>query len=230
MGEVLAIAALVIYSCNIVVTKVASGRLDLNFGFLISVSMNVLFATVLFGGQLLIRQGDLHWDGYGFFLFVLAGIFSTYLGRWFFFDSIAKLGPAKASTFQTSNPLFTVIIAWLFLDESLSLLDIGAIATILFGLFLTSYVPGPSPSRRQRRRGTSPSRPRAARAGSPRSGPRRAPGSRCSRVSSWPSRAPRPTRWGTSCAEQRYRTGTSRSWAASSGRRPASSCTYRRVP
>lgn len=142
MGEILAIAALVIYSCNIIITKVASTRLDLNFGFLISVSMNVLFATVLFGGQFLIRRSDLHWDGYGFLFFVLAGVFSTYLGRWFFFDSIAKLGPAKASTFQTSNPLFTVIIAWLFLDESLSLLDLGAIATILFGLFLTSYVPG----------------------------------------------------------------------------------------
>lgn len=142
MGEALAIAALVLFSCNIILTKVASSRLDLNFGFLISVSTNVLFAAILFGGQLLLRQDRLGWDGYGFFLFVLAGFFSTYLGRWFFFDSIAKLGPAKASTFQTSNPLFTVIIAWLFLDESLSLLDVGAITTILLGLFLTSYVPG----------------------------------------------------------------------------------------
>lgn len=142
MGEVFAVAALVMFSCNIVLTKVASTRLDLHFGFLISVSMNVVFGAVLLGGQLLIRQGDLRWDHYGFFLFVLAGFFSTYLGRWFFFDSIAKLGPAKASVFQTSNPLFTVIIAWIFLGERLSPLSVAAIATILLGLFLTSYVPG----------------------------------------------------------------------------------------
>lgn len=142
MGEALAIAALVMFSTNIIMTKVASARLNLHFGFLISVSVNVLFGALLFGGQLLIRQDNLQWSGPGFLLFVIAGIFSTYLGRWFFFDSIVKLGPAKASVFQTSNPLFTVIIAWIFLDERLSFLDVVAIAIILFGLFLTSYVPG----------------------------------------------------------------------------------------
>jgi drug/metabolite transporter (DMT)-like permease len=142
MGEALAIAALTMFSVNVIITKVASVRLNLHFGFLISVAVNVLFGALLFGGQLLIRQGGLQWNSSGFLLFLVAGFFSTYLGRWFFFDSIAKLGPAKASVFQTSNPLFTVIIAWIFLNEGLSLLDVIAIAMILLGLFLTSYVPG----------------------------------------------------------------------------------------
>lgn len=142
MGEVLAVAALVMFSTNIIITKVASTRLNLHFGFLVSVSVNVLFCALLLGGQFLIRQDGLRFDGPGFILFLIAGFFSTYLGRWFFFDSIAKLGPAKASVFQTSNPLFTVIIAWVFLNERLSLPDTIAIATILLGLFLTSYTPG----------------------------------------------------------------------------------------
>lgn len=142
LGELIALGGLATFSANIIITKVASGRLNLHFGFLVSVSVNVLFAVLLLGIQSLLRGNWLQWDTTGFLLFLIAGFFSTYLGRYFFFDSIALLGPAKASIFQTSNPLFTVIIAWVFLDENLSFYDVTAIVLILFGLFLVSYVPG----------------------------------------------------------------------------------------
>ncbi len=142
MGEVLALAGLVMFSTCVILTKVATGRLELHVGFLIAVSVNVLFSALLLGGQLLLLQDAPQWNGRGFLLFLAAGFFSTYLGRYMFYDSVAKLGPAKASTFQTSNPLFTVIIAWVFLDEDLTTYDVTAVVLILFGLFLVSYVPG----------------------------------------------------------------------------------------
>lgn len=142
MGEVLALAALAMFSANVILTKVASGRLELHFGFLIAVAVNVLFSALLLGGQVLLLQDAPQWNGRGFLLFLVAGFFSTYLGRYLFYDSVTKLGPAKASVFQTSNPLFTVIIAWVFLDEDLTPYDVTAIALILSGLFLVSYVPG----------------------------------------------------------------------------------------
>lgn len=55
-------------------------------------------------------------------MFVLAGLFSTYFGRWFMLESIARLGAARTSVFQVTSPLFTVIIAWAFLGERLGLL------------------------------------------------------------------------------------------------------------
>jgi drug/metabolite transporter (DMT)-like permease len=67
-------------------------------------------------------------------------LFSTYLGRWLFFETIEKLGPTRASAFQITNPLFTTIIAWLFMDEKLGWLDLLNIILILFGLFLVSHV------------------------------------------------------------------------------------------
>ena len=140
-GESLASVALVMFSISTVLTKVASGRLNLNAGFLISVSVNVAFATLAFCAQLALRQEALHWNAFGFLLFLVSGAFSTYLGRWFFFESIARLGPAKASTFQVSSPLFTVAIAWLFLGESLSTAAIGAMALTLFGLLVVSVNP-----------------------------------------------------------------------------------------
>lgn len=144
MGELLAIGALLLFSLNVIITKVASGRLDLNTGFLISISMNVLFASLIFLGQWMYNGYSIEFHGWGFFMFMLSGLFASYLGRYLYFDSIAKLGPAKASTFMISNPLFTVIISWLFLHEQLHALELAAMFVVLLGLFIVSYKPAQS--------------------------------------------------------------------------------------
>jgi drug/metabolite transporter (DMT)-like permease len=141
MGELLAIVALIMFSINIIITKVASLRLNLNLGFLISLTTNVLFASLLFGVQFIFREEAFHWNTKGFFLFLISGFFATYLGRWFFFATITKLGPARASNIQISNPLFTVLIAWIFLGEQLNALDLFSVGVVLCGLFLVSYIP-----------------------------------------------------------------------------------------
>jgi drug/metabolite transporter (DMT)-like permease len=121
MGETLAILALILFSSNIILTKLATARLNINIGFLISVWVNFLFAVVLFLLQMIFfSDGNLEWHTKGLLLFLSAGFFSTYMGRWFFFETIDKLGPSRASTFQVSNPMFTTIIAWLFMGEKLS--------------------------------------------------------------------------------------------------------------
>ena len=141
MGEFLAILSLVTNSLNIVLTKVASERANHQLGFLISVTVNVLFASLLFGIQFLYQQESIDWNTLGFFLFLSTGFFNIFLGRWTFFDAIIKLGPAKASAFQVSNPLFTFLIAWIFLGELLTPVNLIGIILSLFGLFLLSYVP-----------------------------------------------------------------------------------------
>ncbi|KAA9011183.1 DMT family transporter [Niallia endozanthoxylica] len=141
IGEALALLALILFSTNIILTKVATARVNSNLGFLISVSVNVLFAALLLLIQFIFFDlGTIGWDTKGFFLFLAAGFFSTYLGRWFFFETIAKLGPTRASAFQVSNPLFTTIIAWGFLEEKLDSTDLSAIFLMLLGLFLVSYI------------------------------------------------------------------------------------------
>lgn len=142
MGELLAILALTMFSANIILTKVASGRVSVKFGFLVSVTFNVLFASLLVAVQFFfLQQTPFRVDYFALFIFFLAGFFSTYLGRWLLYDSVVKLGPSRASTFQTSNPLFTVLIAWVFLGEHLGAADIGAAIAILAGLFLVSHRP-----------------------------------------------------------------------------------------
>jgi drug/metabolite transporter (DMT)-like permease len=142
LGYLLASGALLLFTASILVTKVASNRLDLGLGFLIATSTNVVFSALALLVQMSLRQEGLHWDLRAFLMFAAAGAFSTYLGRWFFYESVVRFGPAKASIFQISSPLFTALMAWLLLGERLSVLvALGMVMTIA-GLMLVSYKPG----------------------------------------------------------------------------------------
>ena len=140
-GELLAFAAMVMFATNVIVTKLASARLAVGTGFVISVTVNLVFAALVFAVDLALRRSMFQWDAPGVLLFMLAGACSTYLGRWFFFEAIARLGPAKASLFQVSSPAFTAVVAWMFLGESLPLTTLLAIAATIVGLFLVSTPP-----------------------------------------------------------------------------------------
>ena len=141
-GELLAFAAMVMFATNVLVTKAASNRLDVGTGFAISIAVNLLFAAFAFAIELALRSETFQWDLHGVVLFMLAGAFATYLGRFFFFGAIARLGPAKASLFHVSSPAFAAIIAWLFLAETLPLPKVLAIVATIAGLLLVSTPPG----------------------------------------------------------------------------------------
>ena len=141
-GQLLALAAMLMFAANILVTKVASGRLDVRVGFVISVVVNFAFAALVFGVEIALRADRLEWDAAGVLLFMLAGACSTYLGRYFFFGAIARLGPSRASLFHVSSPAFTAVIAWLFLGEALRLPTVLAIAATIAGLLLIAAPSG----------------------------------------------------------------------------------------
>ena len=96
-GIALALIALAGFSANILVARVGGARVAINAGYLVAVSVNVLFAAILLVVELAVRSQPLQWSAKGTLLFALAGFFSTYLGRWFMYESVARLGPAKTS-------------------------------------------------------------------------------------------------------------------------------------
>jgi drug/metabolite transporter (DMT)-like permease len=141
LGYLLASGALLLFTASILITKAASSRLDLGLGFLIATSTNVAFSALALLVQMQLRTDALQWNLPAFFMFAAAGGFSTYLGRWFFYESVVRFGPAKASIFQISSPLFTAMMAWLLLGERLtSLVALGMVMTIA-GLMLVSCKP-----------------------------------------------------------------------------------------
>ncbi len=141
-GYLLSGLALLFFTTAILVTKAASSRIGLSIGFLVATSVNVVFAAAALGVQLLLRGEGLTWDGRAMLLFGGAGVFATYLGRWFFYESVVRFGPGKASIFQISSPLFVALITWLVLDERLPQLVVFGMVLALAGLMLVAYRPG----------------------------------------------------------------------------------------
>ena len=142
VGYLLSGLALLFFTTAILTTKAASSRIVLGTGFLVATLVNVVFAATALGVQLFLRDKGLSWNGQAVLLFVAAGAFATYLGRWFFYESVVRFGPAKASIFQISSPLFVALISWLVLDERLARPIVLGMAITLAGLALVAYKPG----------------------------------------------------------------------------------------
>lgn len=136
LGSLLAFVALALFATNIIVTRIAMRHLAIDAGFLIAVAVNVIFAALVTGVELARRGEPLRIEAYAFAMFALAGVFTTYFGRWFFFEAVARLGAARASTFQVSSPLFTALVAWAFLGERLSATTAAAMVVVVYGLFI----------------------------------------------------------------------------------------------
>jgi drug/metabolite transporter (DMT)-like permease len=141
LGYLLAVAALLFFTTGTLVTRAASSRLELSLGFLVATSVNVIFSAAVLALQWWLRPQDITWDTRAFWLFALAGVFATYLGRFFFYESVVRFGPAKASVFQVSSPLFTALIAWLLLGEAISMVVAAGMVLTIGGLMLVSAKP-----------------------------------------------------------------------------------------
>ena len=145
MGEALALLALLLFSTNVLVVKIASPRLGQDVGFLIALGSNVVFAALLFGGERLVRPDPfvIEWDAFA--AFAVGGLFTAYLGRRLFFRSVQTVGPSRASALQITNPVFAALIGWVVLGESLGPAGLLFVLLVIGGLYLTSRVPARIP-------------------------------------------------------------------------------------
>jgi drug/metabolite transporter (DMT)-like permease len=130
--------ALALFAASILLTRLAIARVPLATGFVVSLAVNVLVAALIFVAELALRRHALAPDAGGVLAFVLAGVLTTYLGRWFFYGCVERLGPAKASTFHVSSPLVTAVLGWLFLGERLPPAAVVAMVGTTIGLYLVS--------------------------------------------------------------------------------------------
>lgn len=143
-GDLLALGALLMFSCNSFVVRAAGRRLDQGIGFLVALAANVVVAGVAAAVQVAVRGGVTPVVWSAFFWFVLAGLFASYLGRRGYFRSVQTMGPSRAAAVQVVNPAFAALFAWLLLGERLGWVDLAAMTVVLAGLLLTNRVPRPA--------------------------------------------------------------------------------------
>ena len=148
MGDALALGALGLFSCNAFIVRAASARVDQRLGFLIA-----LGSTVLVAGLAVIQHALLSGltpaISTAVLLFMVAGVLSSYLGRRGYVRSVETMGPSRAAAVQVSNPVFALVFAWAFLQETLSRVALAALAVVVIGLFLTTQVPAPATGMRE---------------------------------------------------------------------------------
>jgi drug/metabolite transporter (DMT)-like permease len=90
----------------------------------------LLIVHYVFTGQLL-PQGV---TGYQWFWFGLSGIIGFAIGDTMLFRSFVLVGPRLSMLMMALVPIFSTLIAWLFLHEVLGMTDILAIGVTLIGI------------------------------------------------------------------------------------------------
>ncbi len=133
IGEIAALAtafffamtALIFTSTGRMVGSQVTNRMRLLFALIYLVLLNI----VLFHEPLPISAGSSRWFWLG-----LSGIIGLALGDAFLFQSFVSVGPRLGSLLLSLAPVFGSIIAWMFFDEILTVLQITGIALTLAGI------------------------------------------------------------------------------------------------
>ena len=137
MGVSLALAAMLCFAVNILLTRSAVARMPVEAGFFVVLATNAVFPATLWGVELAVQAAPFVWNWKGAGLFAAAGVVGTFLGRRFLFDAVRLLGPSRASVFHSSAPAFALLGAWLLAGERLGAYELVLVAVVWIGLWLT---------------------------------------------------------------------------------------------
>ncbi|MBS0337957.1 MAG: DMT family transporter [Proteobacteria bacterium] len=137
MGVTLALCSMICFGSNILISRLAMARMEIELGFFIVLAVNILFASTVFGVEYMLRTTPFAWHWKEAGMFALGGFIGTYLGRRFMFDMVRVLGPARASVVHSSAPAFTLLAAWLLVDEKLGAYELALMVLVILGLWTT---------------------------------------------------------------------------------------------
>lgn len=126
MGIALGVAAALIYSVYILI----GSRVTPAVGAIPSTTVVLLAGTAVFTAIAFVLRPDMPGTTRGWTGAVMVGLLSV-IAILAFFEGLARLGPSDASTISTLEPVVTVILAWSFLGETITPLQIAGGVLIL---------------------------------------------------------------------------------------------------
>lgn len=141
MGILFAILVALFWALYNFVVRRARTLMDPGAGYLLTLLVNVA-ANLLITRLPLPGAGStgLAWQPVLFF--VLAGLSTTLMGRWFLFESIFILGPSRASAWKNVAPVYTLILGAIFLKEPVTLLSVCGVGVSLLGMWVLAREQG----------------------------------------------------------------------------------------
>lgn len=146
-GAALAACSMLIYGGCLVAVSVAMRGLSSGPGSLLSAAAGVPAGLLIGLLQLAGGAGIEPPSALALAWFALAGICSTYLGRWLVFRSIELIGPSGSAGLQSTSPLLTAVFGWVFLNEAIGTLGFVGIGLGILGLVAMSVGIGQSQQR-----------------------------------------------------------------------------------
>lgn len=132
-GELAALTTAICWSFGTILFGYSGRRVG---SFVINTIRITLAALLLAVGNLLIEGQILpaSCDYHQLLILAISGIIGLTIGDGCYFKSLIILGPRISSLMTASAPIFAVIVAWVFLDQELGLLDLLGIALTLIGI------------------------------------------------------------------------------------------------
>ncbi|MGE0875794.1 MAG: DMT family transporter [Burkholderiales bacterium] len=137
LGAALAIASMLCFASNMLISRYAMTRMPIDSGFFIVLSVNVVVCGAIFLVDLATRDAPFEFQAVPALNFAAAGLVGAYLGRRLLFEAVRLLGPARTSVFHSCAPVPTMVFAWLLVGETLGLYEISLMAMVLVGLWIT---------------------------------------------------------------------------------------------
>jgi|TARA_B100002003_G_C14035987_1_gene499214 drug/metabolite transporter (DMT)-like permease len=134
LGIVLAITASFCWGAGAIFTRLGLQNIKVSAGAFISMLSSVLLVGLL---TLAMNFDDVvHLSPAALLWFALVGIVNFVLGRQFNFAAIRYIGVTKASPLFAAAPLFAMLLALIFLGESVNVAIIIGTLVLVPGLYL----------------------------------------------------------------------------------------------
>jgi drug/metabolite transporter (DMT)-like permease len=132
-GELAALSTAICWSFGTILFGYAGRRVG---SFTINTIRITLAALLLAVGNLLIEGQILpaSCNYHQLLILAISGVIGLTIGDGCYFKSLVILGPRVSSLMTASSPIFAVVIAWIFVDQQMSLLDLLGIVLTLVGI------------------------------------------------------------------------------------------------
>ncbi len=134
LGIVLAITAAFCWGTGAIFTRLGLRNINVRTGAFISTVASLLLIGLL---ALAINFDDVvHLSPAALLWFALIGVVNFVLGRQFNYAAIRYIGVTKASPLFAASPIFAMLLAIVFLGESVNVAIITGTSVIMLGLYL----------------------------------------------------------------------------------------------